>query len=92
MLFCDSKYFCAQKSRDGTSSGASGVGSQDDSTPGSEQETCDGEDDDDRSAANSEEESELEALRLAALITKKENDPDRQVSYHNDHRVEEQFS
>ena len=30
-------------------------------------------------STNSEEESELEALRLAALITKKENDPDRQV-------------
>ncbi len=28
---------------------------------------------------NSEEESELEQLRLAALITKKENDPDRKV-------------
>ena len=50
------------------------MGSQEPSTKGSEVEEEDEED-----STNSEEESELEALRLAALITKKENDPDRQV-------------
>ena len=50
------------------------MGSQEPSTQGSEVEEEDEEDN-----TNSEEESELEALRLAALITKKENDPDRQV-------------
>ena len=50
------------------------MGSQEPSTQGSEVEEENEED-----STNSEEESELEALRLAALITKKENDPDRQV-------------
>ena len=49
------------------------MGSQEPSTQGSEGE------EDEEDSTNSEEESELEALRLAALITKKENDPDRQV-------------
>ena len=49
------------------------MGSQEPSTQGSEVE--------DEDCTNSEEESELEALRLAALITKKENDPDRKVLF-----------
>ena len=67
-------FYHSQRGKDGASSGASGVGSQEPSTQGSEV------DDEEEDSTNSEEESELEALRLAALITKKENDPDRKVS------------